>query len=370
MHRHLLTILALLAIPGSSALGQDLPLFASHDPLHISIAVRFDELCRPRETENCDFTATTLEYTDTAGYEPVSIPIEIKVRGGWRSLSKNCSVPLLWVRMDPEKVRGTLFEGQTMLPLTTHCGTGISLESMHNRVSRSAWEQYILKEQLAHEWYEAVSPFSVRSRLARIHYTQPDNPNRAVHSFAFFAEHFDSMAARNGVTRVERGNFDAESLDADGQGRVALFNYLIANTDWSIPLERNITLVQDEEGTQIPVPFDFDMSGLVNTHYAGPAPGLPIDSVQERYFLGFCHPDTNWEQLFDAYIAAREKMYAAVEQIPAMSKSTKTKARGWLDSFFDTIQSAERDELIAGACQAWPPAGPDHTQPASGKGRR
>ena len=39
--------------------------------------------------------------------------------------------------------------------------------------------------------------------------------------------------------------------------RVALFQYMIGNTDWSIVRERNIVLLQDSGGLLLPLPFGF-----------------------------------------------------------------------------------------------------------------
>lgn len=355
------TLLLVQAVVFSHQAEADAPLFSSDDPLHITLPVDFSEICRPRESEECDFTPTVLEYPQ--GEETVSVPIRIRVRGGWRSLSRNCSVPLLWVEVDTEAAHGTLFEGQELLPLTTHCGTGISLEAKSTREKRSNWEQYMLKEHLGHKLYQLFSEASIRSRLIRIHYTDPDNPRRVLHNFAFFTEHFDSVAARNGFSRLERGSFDASRLDGPAADRVAMFQYMIGNTDWSIVRERNTVLMADEQGRQVPVPFDLDMSGLVDAHYAGPAPGLPIDSVRERHYLGFCHPQSDWSALFKEFSGHKADVMATLDSVPGLSRNSHRSARLFLDDFFEIIESPRRDEAIVNGCTPWPPSSIDHTTP-------
>ena len=44
----------------------DTPLFESHSVLELSIPIDFHTLCRPRETPDCDYTPTVLEYIDEA----------------------------------------------------------------------------------------------------------------------------------------------------------------------------------------------------------------------------------------------------------------------------------------------------------------
>ena len=98
------TLLWALLAAGPAAAGQ--PLFETHEALEIGIPLDFKQLCRPREDPGCDYVPTRLDYGAPDG--PVrSLPIEIKVRGGWRSLTRNCSAPLLWLRFDPQTTAGT-----------------------------------------------------------------------------------------------------------------------------------------------------------------------------------------------------------------------------------------------------------------------
>ena len=344
------------------------PLFAGDTPLEISIAVDFGSLCRPREAEDCEFTPSTLGYQDASG-NMQSVPIEVKIRGGWRSLTQNCSVPLLWVRFEASDTSGTPFEGQTLLPLTTHCGKGLSLDPAQSGIRRSEYEQYLLREFLAHRLYNTVSDYSLRVRLLRVSYPKPGGGGSRARHWAFLSEHFDDMAARLGAERLPRGSFDATRLAAQHAATLALFQYMIGNTDWSIARERNTVLLSRAD-RQIPVPYDFDMSGLVNAGYAGPAPGLPIDDVRDRHFLGYCQPGTDWDRLFADFTARREAILALGETIPGLSRSSRKSTEYFLNGFFRTIGSVEeRAARVVGGCQPWPPAAADHTTPLDGRGR-
>lgn len=330
----------------------------------LSIPLDFKTLCRPREDPDCDYTPSVLEFRDEQG-QSRSIPIEVKIRGGWRSLTRNCSAPLLFLRFDQQSTTGTPFEEQSVLPLTTHCGRGLSLESAKVRQRRSTWEQYLLREYLAHRLFNLITPVSLNARLVRVTYPNPDKPSRKIVNYAFFTEHFESVARRTGGELLERGSFDHERLNARSASLVSLFQFLIGNTDWSITRERNIALIRAPGGSQLPLPFDFDMSGLVNAHYAGPAPTLPIESVRDRYYLGFCHPATDWEELFDTYLAQEYSMFDLVGEIPEMDKRSSQSVTGFLNQFFTILRSDElRNRQIVNHCQAWPPAPIDHTTPA------
>jgi hypothetical protein len=339
------------------------PLFASHDLLALSIPVNFKTLCRPRESEDCGYLGTRLDFGEPDG-KMSTIPVEVIIRGGWRSLTKNCSAPLLFLRFNEDDTPGTPFEGQSVLPLTTHCGQGVSLEAAANRPARSAWEQYLLREYLAHRIYNEISDYSLRARLVRISYPNPDKPSRTIHNYAFLTEHFDSLAARNGAVRPSRGQFEAEKLDGRLAAQLAVFQYLIGNTDWSIARERNTVLFRRPDGRQEPVPFDFDMSGLVNAHYAGPAPGVPIDSVRERWFLGYCHPEVDWDALRTHFLAQQEAVLALPGQVPGLDKKSRKQADSFLGRFFETLQDpAAWKQEVVDRCLPWPPTSEDHLKP-------
>jgi hypothetical protein len=355
--------LGFFATLSSGLVHADTLLFDSHSVLELSIPINFKSLCRPRETPDCDYTPTSLDYVDEHGQQQ-SIAIEVKIRGGWRSLTKNCSAPLLFIRFDEEETAGTPFEGQSMLPLTTHCGETKSLEAAQVHRGRVTWGQYLLKEYLVHRMYNAITDVSLNARLAQMTYPNPDKPKRRIVSYAFFTEHFKSVAKRNGDELLPRGSFDHEKLDSHAADVLALFQYMIGNTDWSIVRERNIVLLQGLSGLLRPLPFDFDMSGLVNAHYAGPAPTLSIDQVTERYYLGFCHPDTDWNDLLTFFLGKREKMLSLVSEIPGLTEQSIRVSNRFLERFFNTLRSRELSEKkIVNHCQPWPPSAIDHTTP-------
>jgi len=353
--------LCLFAALAAAQVHADTLLFESHAIMDLAIPLDFGTLCRPRKTPDCDYTPTTLDYIDEHGVEQ-SIPIEVKIRGGWRSLSRNCSAPLLFIRFDEAETADTPFQGQSLLPLTTHCGQGLSIEEFKVRQTRSTWEQYLLKEYLAHELYNVITGVSLHARLVRMTYPNPDKPGRKIRNYAFFTEHFESVARRNGDELLPRGEFKHEKLDLHAASRVALFQFMIGNTDWSIVRERNITLLQKPDGGQVPLPFDFDMSGLVDAHYAGPPPSLPIDEVQERYYLGFCGPEAGLDALFALYLSKQEDLLATAKSIPGLNRKSLKSTRRFLEEFFRILQSEDlMTEQIVNHCQPWPPGPTDHT---------
>ena len=197
-------------------------------------------------------------------------------------------IPPLFVSFGDETARGTLFEGQTMLPLTTHCRES------------SSYEQYVLKEYLAYRIYNLLTDKSLRVRLARVSYRDTSR-DRVVERYAFFTEHFQSLAARQNAEVYEPETFDRLAADPLELGTLDLFEFLIGNTDWSASKAHNIVHIRARDGLVTAVPYDFDFSGLVDADYAGPPPTLPIRTVTQRLFRGFCRPDFDWHAVYGTF---------------------------------------------------------------------
>jgi hypothetical protein len=150
-------------------------------------------------------------------------------------------------------------------------------------------------------------------------------------------------------------SFDPNRLDLDAADRIALFQYMIGNTDWSIPKQDNIILLKFPDGEHVPVIFDLDMSGLVDAHYAVPAFGLPIRSVKQRYYMGYCHDGTNWDLMFAVFNDLQKSIWKMLAETPGMGRGDQRMSGSYLDSFFKIAKSpSARKRKIVNACQPWP----------------
>ena len=64
---------------------------------------------------------------------------------------------------------------------------------------------------------------------------------------------------------------------------MSVFQYMVGNTDWSMVRFHNVEVSRTPRGVYVPVPYDFDWTGLVSTRYARPNEGLGIRSVRQRF---------------------------------------------------------------------------------------
>jgi len=361
----LLVVLLVFSLPGLSttAPASDAGLFDENGVLDLSLEVDFDALCRPREVEDCQYWPTKLGYRDAEGVER-KISVEIRIRGGWRSRKAHCKVPPLFVRFLATDTQGTPFAGQDLLPLTTHCKSRGPAGS--SAAVSKEYQQYVIKEYLGYRLFNILSDMSLRVRLVRIKYSAAEGSFGSATRYAFFSEHFDSLATRHQATRMPERSFDPEKIEPMAFDTVALYQFMIANTDWSVVRERNVVLIHTPDGRQFPAPFDLDMSGLVDAEYSGVSLRLKeiISDVNERLYLGHCQPDTDWQTLFTQFQQHKVAMFELLDETPGLTRKTKRRSMSFLKKFFAILDSPKlRQAKIVEACLPWPPSPDDHTTP-------
>ena len=111
------------------------------------------------------------------------------------------------------------------------------------------------------------------------HPIHPTRPGREFTRYAFFTEREGAMAARNGWETLELPKLSPSQLEPNQLSVVEVFQYMVGNTDWSV-LEgptgtaccHNIQLIGRADTPVIPVPYDFDATGVVDAPSAAPDP--------------------------------------------------------------------------------------------------
>lgn len=317
-------VLALLLASSAARAQKNEHLFAADAPFEFTLRADFRQAFRVRDTVNAPRTPATLRFTGVDGRER-AMAVEIAPRGHYRIQARNCAFPPLRVTFPKGGTKGTPFAGQKSLKLGTHC-----------RADRE-YEQYPLREYLIYRAYNLVSPRSFRARLARATYVDVRDSLKPTTRWALWVESEDGLGRRNDADVRELRGATFADVDSTQMATVALFEYLIGNTDWSLHALHNIRLMQSNTGTIFPVAYDFDFSGLASTRYATPDPRLPIKRVQDRLFRGPCVAPEQLAPAIAAFNARRSEMLALYDSLPALDRDYAAWARGYLKESFATI---------------------------------
>lgn len=313
--------------------AENLPLFRAAEPLAVTLAADFKLVNKDRAVDSTERFPGVLTVAGEAG-KPVAIPVQLGTRGHLRLNRRTCAFVPLKVEFSKKLAEGTAFEGQGSLKLVTHCqNTG-------------DYDQYLLGESLAYKIANVLTPHSFRIRVARATYVDSASGKTITTRWGIFVEDQDDVGHRmeGRLAPLEKRLF--KHLDRPSLLRMAIFQVLIGNTDYSIHALHNIRLVQDREGVLRPIAYDFDVSGLVNPPYAAADPKLRISSVQQRLYRGPCLPLEDLEPTLAEFRARKAEILALCDAEAGFTQKTRKAAKDYLKEFFDIIASASRSKYL------------------------
>jgi hypothetical protein len=151
------------------------------------------------------------------------------------------------------------------------------------------------------------------------------------------------MAMRNQSHNVEKIGLRPEETKKDDFLKMAVFEYMIGNTDWSVQFQQNIKLIT-VDSTSLPtvVPYDFDHAGIVRAPYAKPAEELKMSSTRERRYRGYCIPDmTQFTEVFEIFNQLKDDFYAVYKGNSLLDSKYQDQTIKFLDKFYATINDPE-----------------------------
>ncbi|TMI65891.1 MAG: hypothetical protein E6H07_08265 [Bacteroidetes bacterium] len=301
-------------------------LFDSDDVLEIKLKGKFRDLLNDRSSENPKSFPFSLSYKNEGNSE-IQIPVKIKTRGHFRRMKDNCNYPplLLQFAKDGPKLK-SIFSEQKKIKLVMPCVD----------------DKYIIREWLVYKLYNLLSPKSFKARLVKLQVEDEKNKKTTGPFLGILLEEEKQMAKRNRLTDVER-KIKPQQTETNSFLKLAVFEYLIGNTDWSVEYLQNIKLIAaDSISVPFAVPYDFDHAGIVNAPYAYPAEQLQMSSVRERRYRGYCIHDLKvFEPVLAEFNRLKSDIYKLYSGCTLLDeKYTKSTIR-YLDEFYNTINNAK-----------------------------
>lgn len=310
-------------------------LFENHSMLTFRLEAPFKKLFKERGEKRA-YSPAVLVYTDGAGKEQ-RIDLKVRVRGNFRSKKENCRFPPLKLNFNKQSVVGSLFEGQDKLKLVTHCQ------------SASKYEQFVMLEYMAYRLRNQLTDYSLRPRLATIEYFDSDKQKIEKTKVGFFIEDKGKMAARVGAEEIKKTKIEKTDYRQDLLHLATVFEYMIGNTDYSVILGpkgenccHNIIPLKGSDGSAIPVPYDFDVTGIVNPPYAAPPEHLGLRSLRQRLYRGYCQNTAGFKESFAVFHEKKDAIYALYQAAEGMKDKTRKSALRYLDSFYEIISDDDK----------------------------
>ncbi len=331
---------ALLAATAARA-GDSTPLFASSEPIEITITGPIPEIVK-KAASSTDPKPATLKTGDETH------AIELSARGHARRRPENCKFPPLRVKFSAPPAEGSLFRKQKTLKLVTHCRT------------QESFQQHTLLEYAAYRMYNEVTEASFRVRLAKVRYIDSGSGKLIVERLGFFIEDADDVADRVDMKEVEAAKLAISQHEARAAARSVLFFHMIANHDWSMLAGpegacchngKLLGATKAATGGLVFVPYDFDYSGFVDAPYATPPDAFGIKSVRTRYYRGDCALNDEVANAALAFRKQRPAIESAVRTTPHLDQKAARKAVGYLEGFFADIADDAAVKKLVKRCR-------------------
>ncbi len=299
-------------LPGNSQNGKDSTssgmqnastkkgLFDSDDILEITLNGDTRELLNDRYKEPKNFPFRLSYMQKDSGV--ITILTEARTRGNFRRIKENCYYPPILLQFPKGSGnKSSIFKNSVKLKLVMPCKGA----------------QFVVYEWLVYRLYNIITPKSFRARLVKVKLVSSKNNKGPDPFYGILLEDEKQMAKRNGTISRKKG-LRPEHTDFSSFLTMAVFEYMIGNTDWSVQFLQNIKLIAaDSNAIPTTVPYDFDMSGIVNSPYAKPAEELKMYSVRQRRYRGYCIRDMEkFDKVIDLYNKRKDDIYSMYKNCP------------------------------------------------------
>jgi hypothetical protein len=311
-----------------------LSLFESDDLLEVSLEFDYSTfLKKPDKNQSFD-GIMTFHFSET---DTLDRKVTIQYRG--QSRYERCRLPPMRIIFRQPVYEVSDSARIKKMKLVNQCQSGAS------------YDDYVIKECLVYKLYNVLTDTCFRVRLLKVNYIDTEKKKKPVVQYGIFIEPEELLAKRTNMLEVKTRSLTQKNMHPLMIDRIAIFNYMVANWDWSVPGQHNISvfssLAYDNAGLGIPVPFDFDLTGVVNAEYAIPPPGIGIETNRDRMFTGICRTREVYMKELMMFLDKKDEFYSVVNNYSHLSKASKRDIINFLDQFFLQLEKPRTlDNLI------------------------
>jgi hypothetical protein len=300
----------------------------------IEISLRFDLSTYFRSKPRNEYLKANITFNPGTA-DSISKDIKLKTRGVFRN--QYCMFAPIELNFKKAKFGYSDLNRISKLKLVPQCSSGKDKE------------EYVLREYLAYKLFNVLTDTSFRVRLLTVNYLDEAKNKKSVKQFGIFIEPAEMLAARINCVQVKSLTLNQKNIIPRIMDRLAIFNFMIGNYDWSVPGQHNVLVLRsvtlDPYGRGIAIPHDFDWTGVVNASYAVPAEIMGTNNVRERIFEGVCRSKDEYNKDLDLFLAKKEDFYKVINECPYVTQKIKKDITGYLDGFFDLL-AGKRSNIL------------------------
>jgi hypothetical protein len=225
-----------------------------------------------------------------------------------------CFFPPVKIKMKKSDVKKTVFKGNKNLKAVLPC------------LNEKNKNDFVIREYMAYKIFEFMSPYNFKTRLVEVDFDEIRGKKVRNYKLKGFLIEDDKVVADRFKGKVVNTMTHPLAQDTLTAIRNAFFQFMIGNTDFSMGFQHNSKLIYIDK-TIKPVPYDFDMAGLVNASYAkvpdDQGAGVQIRSVTERKYRGFKRDIALLEKVRNEFIASKAEVLQIIENCKPLFEYSK-----------------------------------------------
>jgi lambda repressor-like predicted transcriptional regulator len=302
-------------------------LFSADEMTNLTITCDFDSIKANLRSKT--YSVGSLEIKQ--GNKSTTL-LNVKLRSRGKSRRVMCDFPPLKVKFSKESLKANGLETYDEFKLVTHC-----MEDYYSEV-------LIKKEFLVYKLYNLLTPLSYNAKLANITYKNTGSSFTKMKNIGILIEDPDCLSHRNQCSTLSQEVINLDSLNKHQEKITSVFQYMIGNADWSYAMARNMELIRQADGQIVPVPYDFDYSGLVKAPYSRANAALGQKTVLDRVYLGNAKSYQELKECLDYFISKKKELLAIIDDFKDLPMNERKEMKAYLNSFFDIIKDAARVE--------------------------
>lgn len=271
-----------------------------------------------------EYQEAEITILDSSFNELVALPGKVRARGNMRK--KQCRYPPIKIDFKKGDLDSLGFKKKIdKLKMVFPCRGGKDSQ------------EKLYKEYLLYDIYKIIDPKGISAKLANVTFKEDDE--KETQFVGMFVEEEKAYARRTDAKVVESGKLRTSSLDRDLFLKMSFFQYMIANTDYSISNFHNLEMVKHPDMQRVvAMPYDFDYAGFVGQTYAVPHESLPIEDVNERYFFRNPISELEFDKMVEYFLSIENKVNETIDHADYLSEKARRKSKDYLKSFFDIMR--------------------------------
>jgi len=305
-------------------------LFRNQDILPIKLSYSNKDL--KKYTNDSTYINSVLSYKTKDGNWK-SMDVKLRARGNYRR--ENCYFPPVKVKISKAAYKGTLFKGHKKLKLVLPCL--LQKDNSDN----------VVKEYIAYKLYELISPYNFKTRLVDVTLSEPKGKKERIHEVkGIFIEDDKKISKRFNGKFVER-SINPMAQDDLCCVQNSFFQFMIGNIDFSIAKQHNAKLLYIDKDIY-PIPYDFDMCGLVNASYATVSQTqnneIHITSVTQRQYRGLKRDIETIETVRQDFLSKKSEMLELIDSFEMYFNNPREfeNCKTFIQEFFQIIANDKR----------------------------